>query len=116
MKAIAIAAAALFCLNLTVSAQDTPKKLTKAEALADIASKPPIEYPPVAKQLKIEGMVEVEAVVAEDGSVEQVNIVSGNPVLTKAAVAAVKKWKFNPIKADGKPTKALAPLSLSFKL
>jgi len=53
MKAIAIAAAALFCLNLTVSAQDTPKKLTKAEALADIASKPPIEYPRVAKQLKI---------------------------------------------------------------
>jgi protein TonB len=116
MKAIAIAAAALLCLNLAVSGQETPKKLTKAEALAEIASKSLPEYPAVAKQLKLEGTVEVEAVVAEDGSVEQVNIVSGNPVLTKAAVAAVKKWKFNPIKADGKPTKALAPLSLSFKL
>ena len=116
MKAIVIAAATLFCLSLTVSGQDNLKKLTKAEAVADIASKSLPEYPAVARQLKLEGTVELEAVVAEDGSVEQVNIVSGNPVLTKAAAAAVKKWKFTPIKADGKPTKALAPLTLAFKL
>jgi protein TonB len=116
MKAFAIAATILACLNLTVSGQDNLKKLSKSEAMAGIASRTAPEYPPVARQLKLEGTVEVEAVVAEDGSVEQVNIVSGNPVLTKAAAAAVKKWKFNPIKEDGKPVKALAPLSLNFKL
>ncbi|MGP8244048.1 MAG: energy transducer TonB [Bryobacteraceae bacterium] len=90
--------------------------MSKSEALAIVTSKTMPDYPAIARQLKLEGTVEVEAVVALDGSVEQVNIVSGNPVLTRAAVAAVKKWKFTPIKADGKPVKALAPLILSFKL
>ncbi len=116
MKKFAIAATILFCLNLTVSGQDDLKKLSKSEALAIVTSKTMPDYPAIARQLKLEGTVEVEAVVALDGSVEQVNIVSGNPVLTRAAVAAVKKWKFTPIKADGKPVKALAPLILSFKL
>jgi len=116
MKKFAIVAAILSCLNLTVSGQDDVKKLSKTEALAIITSRTPPEYPAIARQLKLEGQVEVEAIVAEDGSVEQVNIISGNPVLTRAAVAAVKKWKFTPVKADGKSVKARAPLSLSFKL
>ena len=116
MKTLSIAAAILFCLSLAVSGEDDLKKLSKSEALANVVSKTEPEYPPIARQLKLAGTVEVEAVLAEDGSVEQVNIVSGNPVLTKAAAAAVKKWKFVPVKAEGKPVKALAPLSLSFHL
>jgi outer membrane biosynthesis protein TonB len=45
-----------------------------------------------------------------------VHIVSGNPVLTKAAVEAVKKWKFTPVMEDGKPARAVAPISLEFKM
>ena len=52
--------------------------------------------------------MELEAVVAESGAVEKVNIVSGNPVLTKAGIEALMKWKFKPVVADGKPVKALA--------
>jgi protein TonB len=116
MKAFPIVVTVLFCFNLTVYGQGDLKKLSKSEALAYLTSKPAPDYPPIARQLKIEGVVEMEAVIAEDGSVEQVNIVSGNPVLTKAATAAVKKWKFTPVKAEGKPVKALAPVSLSFKM
>ncbi|MGA2115367.1 MAG: energy transducer TonB [Bryobacteraceae bacterium] len=116
MRAFPIALTVLFAFNLTVYGEDDLKKLSKSEALAYLTSKPAPEYPPIARQLKIEGVVEMEAIVAEDGSVEQVNIVSGNPVLTKAATAAVKKWKFTPVKAEGKPVKALAPVSLSFKM
>jgi TonB family protein len=53
---------------------------------------------------------------AEDGSVADVRIVSGNPVLTKSAAAAVKRWKFTPVTDGGKPVKALAPVTLVFKL
>jgi protein TonB len=70
----------------------------------------------MAKQLKIEGAVELEAVVTESGTVEKVNIVSGNPVLTRPAADAVKKWKFAPFTADGKVVKALVPISMSFKM
>ena len=70
----------------------------------------------MAKQLKIDGSVELEALVAESGAVEKVSIISGNPVLTRPAAEAVKKWKFAPFTADGKAVKALVPISMSFKM
>jgi protein TonB len=76
----------------------------------------PPDYPAIAKQLKIEGAVELEVLVAESGTVEKVNIVSGNPVLTRPASDALKKWKFAPFTSDGKAVKALVPVSLSFKM
>lgn len=96
--------------------QGGPKKLTRAEALAAVASKTSPEYPAVARQLKLEGTVEIEAVISEQGTVEEVRVVSGNPVLTKSAAEAVKKWKFTPVTSGGKPVKAVAPLGISFKL
>ena len=76
-----------------LAAQDAPKKVTKTEGLNAVTTKVPAEYPAIARQLKIEGAVELEAVVTEAGMVEKVNIVSGNPVLTRPASDAVKKWK-----------------------
>jgi TonB family protein len=99
-----------------LSAQDGIKKVTLAEANAAVRSKTPPEYPVMGRQLKIEGKVELEAVVSENGTVEKVNIVSGNPVLTRPAVEAVKHWKFTPFTDGGKPCKAIAPLSIGFKL
>ena len=100
----------------TGMAQDAPKKVTKAEGLNAATMKVPPEYPPIAKQLKIVGEVELEALVTEGGTVEKVNIVSGNPVLTRPASDAVKKWKFSPFTSDGKVVKALVPVSLTFKM
>jgi TonB family protein len=60
--------------------------------------------------------VELEAVVSETGVVEKVNILSGNPVLTRPAADAVRKWKFSPFTADGKTVKALVPVGLNFKM
>jgi periplasmic protein TonB len=95
--------------------QSTPKKISRAEAMNAATTRPQPEYPPMARQLKIEGTVELEAVVSETGAVEDVIISSGNPVLTKPAAEAVKKWKFAPFIQDGKPVKALAPLTINFK-
>jgi protein TonB len=106
----------LLVLNGPASAQDTPKKVSKSEGLSAATTKVQPDYPPVARQLKIEGPVELEAVVTESGAVEKVNIVSGNPVLTRPAADAVKRWKFTPFTSDGKPVKALVPVALNFKL
>ena len=73
------------------------------------------EYPAMAKQLKLEGDAQLEVLIDESGSVEKVQVVSGNPIWTKAAEDAVRKWKFTPFSADGKTFKALAPVTLSFK-
>jgi protein TonB len=96
--------------------QGAPKKLTRAEALSAATSKVEPAFPPIATQLKIEGKVELEALVAEGGTVEEVSILSGNAVLTKAGADALKKWKFTPFVADGKPVKALAPVTFTFRI
>lgn len=90
-------------------------KLSRAEATHAVVNKIAPEYPAMARQLKMAGEVEVEAVVTETGQVEAVNIISGNPVLTHAVVEAVRKWKFTPQTLGGKPARAFAPLSFTFK-
>jgi len=99
-----------------LAAQDAPKKVTKTEGLNAVTNKVPPEYPAIARQLKIEGAVELEVVVTETGMVEKVNIVSGNPVLTRPASDAVKKCKFAPFTAEGKTVRAVVPVTLSFKM
>ena len=97
-------------------AQDAPKKVSKTDGLNNATTKVQPEYPAMARQLKIEGQVELEAVVGENGAVEKVSIVSGNPVLTRPAVDAVKRWKFSPFTDAGKAVKAVVPVTMSFKL
>ena len=105
----------LILWTVVAFAQDV-KKVSRADAMGAVVTKVQPDYPPLARQLKLEGSVELEAEVSETGTVEKVNIISGNPVLTRPAVNAVMKWKFTPFKSDGKPVKAVAPVSLAFKL
>ena len=90
------------------------RRVSKAEAVSAAITKIQPEYPIVARQLKLEGTVEVEASITETGTVSDVKQVSGNPVLAKAASDALRKWKFHPFQAGGKPVKALATLSFVF--
>jgi periplasmic protein TonB len=94
---------------------DAPRKVSRSESITAALQKVQPEYPAIARQLNIEGTVELEALVSEDGSVEAVNIVSGNAALTKAASDALKKWKFAPFTTDGKAVKVLAPVAFDFK-
>ena len=104
-------------LTLTVCfafAADPQLRIDEAQAKKAAIEKPAPAYPVTARQLKITGDVHLEAVVAADGSIEDVKILSGNAVLTKPAVEAVRKWRFKPFEADGKPTRALVSLSFEF--
>ena len=92
------------------------KRVTQAEAVKQALAKPQPDYPAIARQLKLEGKVELEASIAEDGSVEAVKILNGNAVLTNAAATAMKRWKFQPFTDGGKSVKAVAVLSFTFKM
>ncbi len=104
----------LLLLAVAVFAADEGKRLTRAEAMSAAVDKVQPAYPALAKQLKVTGTVELEAVVSESGAVEKVNVISGNLILTKAGSDALMKWKFRPALADGKPVKAIAPVQFSF--
>lgn len=86
------------------------------DAMKAAIKKTPPDYPPIARQLKVVGKVQVEVIIDADGNVENIKILSGNAMLTQSVVAAVKKWKFTPFTQDGAPTKAVAALEFDFKM
>jgi TonB family protein len=64
-------------------------------------------YPEIAKRMKIEGEVKLEATVNADGKVTDVKAISGNRVLSMAAEDAVRKWKFEPGSGNANVTVAV---------
>ncbi len=105
----------LVLLGAMGASAQTVKKVSRAEAMSAAITRIQPQYPAMARQLKIEGTVELEATVSETGAVEEVAIVSGNPLFTKPAAETVKKWKFTPFLQDGKPVRASAPISIVFR-
>jgi TonB family protein len=90
--------------------------VSQSEAMRAATSKVEPEYPAIAKQLHLAGSVEVEAHISETGAVQSVKPLTGNAVLMNAAMAAMKRWKFTPFTADGKPVAAVADLSFKFSM
>jgi TonB family protein len=80
--------AALFIVS--TSAQTQPEA---AEKRAVVQRTAPI-YPPLARNMALQGNVRMEAVVSPDGSVKTVAVKGGHPVLAQAAVNAVRQWKW----------------------
>ncbi len=74
------------------------------------------QYPPLAKQARISGTVQLTGVIAKDGSIEQLQVISGNPLLVPAAVAAVKQWLYEPTFLNGQPVEVIAPIDVIFTL
>jgi TonB family protein len=90
-------------------------RVSHADAIRSATKRPNPEYAPMAKQMHIQGDVEVEVKITEDGNVDGVKVVAGNPLLTGSVVKAVKDWKFTPFQDGGKATPATANLKFSFK-
>ncbi len=86
------------------------------DALRAATRKPQPEYNPIAKQMRVQGDVEVEAKVSDAGEVLEVKILSGNSLLTPPVVKAVRDWRFQPFQENGKPCQAIATLRFTFKL
>ena len=74
------------------------------------------DYPSAAKRDGVTGSVELEVTVSPQGSVESVSVAHSNPpdLFEKSAVAAVRKWKYDPRFVDGLPTEAHLKVHLEF--
>jgi TonB family protein len=71
-------------------------------------------YPPEALSQKLHGPVVLQAVVGRDGSVQDLKIVRGYFVLGKAAIAAVKQWRFEPYTLNGHPVSTQTIITVNF--
>lgn len=91
-------------------------RVAQSEAMRAVVKKTQPEYSLIARQMRVEGDVEVEARVSDAGEVVDVKVLRGNALLTAPVVKAVKDWRFQPFQENGKPSQAVATLRFSFKL
>jgi periplasmic protein TonB len=73
-------------------------------------------YPLIAKQARIQGEVVLKAIISKDGTIENLQVESGHPLLTGAAVDAVKQWRFRPFLLNGEPIEIETVINVDFVL
>jgi TonB family protein len=76
---------------------------------------PPV-YPPQALVTRTQGEVVLEAVISEDGTVEDLRAVKGPEILANAALRAVKQWRYKPYELNGKPVRIATNITVHFRL
>jgi len=115
-----MATACAVILALTILAQLSPSRIhlqepeIRAKLKKTASPNPP--YPEEARRNGIQGQVRIHIVVARDGSVKHLRAVSGDPILAKAAVDGVRKWKFEPTVVDGKAVEVESEVKIDFTL
>lgn len=73
-------------------------------------------YPASAKAGRIQGIVALDAVINRDGTVWDLRVISGHPLLVKAALEAVKHWRYQPTLLNGDPVEAATEIDINFTL
>ena len=83
---------------------------------AKLLRKPEPVYPPLAKMARIQGVVRLEAIIAKGGTVKDLKVLSGHPLLVKAALDAVQRWRYQPTLLNGEPVEVLTTIDVFFRL
>ncbi len=73
-------------------------------------------YPALARQARIQGTVRLIGIIATDGTIQHLQVVSGHPLLVNAAVDAVRQWIYRPTLLNGDPVEVVAPIDVNFTL
>src|ERR1700726_2719313 len=73
-------------------------------------------YPPLARQARIQGTVLLRAQIGKDGSIQNLQLVSGHPMLVQSALDAVKQWKYKPYLLNGEPVEVDTEVQVNFTL
>lgn len=73
-------------------------------------------YPPLAKQAQVQGTVRFSIIIGKDGFVQNVQLVSGHPLLVPASIEAVKQWVYKPTLLNGKPVEVITQADVNFTL
>jgi protein TonB len=74
------------------------------------------EYPMIAKTMHLSGTVRMHAIIGADGTVRELQILSGNPILAKAARAAVEQWRYEPTLLGSQPVEVETYVTVNFVL
>jgi protein TonB len=83
---------------------------------AQVVSRVDPSYPLLAKQMKVQGAVILEALISKNGSIQDIQVLSGPAILSEAAREAVKQWHFKPYYQSGRPVETEARITVNFTI
>lgn len=83
---------------------------------AKLVNKVTPQYPSIAQSAHIQGTVVLHAVIAKDGTVQQVQYVSGPSLLMASAMRAVREWKYQPTELNGEPVEVDTTIQVVYNL
>jgi protein TonB len=83
---------------------------------AMILSQPQPPYPPIARSVGIQGDVVLHAIIDREGGIVELQVVSGHPLLVRAALDAVRTWRYRPTLLNGEPVEVETMITVSFRL
>jgi protein TonB len=115
-----------FAASPTVTSPPRPPTVTAAPPgpirvsigvlMAKLVKKVIPEYPPLAKTARVSGVVHLLGVIAKDGTIQNLQVIGGHPLLTRAALEAVRQWIYEPTLLNGQPVEVIAPIDVNFTL
>ncbi len=96
----------------------TPKRIRISQGVTKglLIQKIEPKYPLLALQARIWGEVILKAIITKDGEIKELELVSGHPMLTAAAIAAVRQWRFHPYLLNGEPIEVETTVTVTFKI
>ncbi len=102
----------------SASAQVTPQRVRVGDTVmaGQVVTKVPPVYPPLARQARIQGLVVLKVLISKTGDVENVQLITGHPMLAPSAIEAVKQWKYKPYLLNGEPVEVETNVTVNFTL
>jgi protein TonB len=100
----------------SVQQEKHPVKLSEGVQEAQLLSRVEPQYPIIAKQTRTEGTVRLHAIISRDGRITSLDVISGHPFLVKAALDAVRQWRYRPTLLNGEPVEVETSITVIFRL
>ena len=117
-----LGSAVVFCLLASASAQEEERRVPQRIRLSPTALKEKLieklapKFPPDAIQAGIEGTVTLDVTIGHEGTIQNVRVIEGNPLLAQSAMEAVSQWRYEPTFVNGKPVEVVALVAVGFRL
>ncbi|HLX83041.1 MAG TPA: energy transducer TonB [Terriglobales bacterium] len=104
--------------NVAVPKVATPQRVRVSSGVSTglLIKKVQPNYPPLAKQARIQGSVVLQAEISKDGTIQNLQLISGHPMLAPAAIEAVKQWRYKPYLLNGEPVAVDTQVVVNFSL
>lgn len=102
--------------TVTQKAPPGPIHVSSGVQMAKLLKQVIPTYPQLAKNARISGVVHLVGIISKDGTIRNLQLISGHPLLANAALEAVRQWVYRPTLLSGEPVEVICPIDVNFTL